>query len=379
MLVNKSLIVLSGITLLLSACSQPSQISPVYDTAAAVTEVSPLPTSLVPVKSKPLPSASSSLKDVTNHVEMLGSPFSNKPLYARNVWDMQLFDHQIYFGYGNSSNSDPAPNAGPIPIVYYDLEHRTFNANSGIISTSTNATNGKKTIKKAADEEQIDTFKILNGTLYFPGNDARGEGWDYGNFYRLEKDGWHKYRNLPGAVHVFDMAYYEGSLFAAIGSDKAEVLRSDDQGLTWKSAGSIPHMARAFTLIPFQGKLYASGGIPVSSRSSADITLLSINEHKQVSFITVPLSTLMPQIQPANVQGNLRIAKPVEWKGKLLYIYGEVQNDIQLKPRGLALATEAFKNVKPIKLPDPDTVPRDIVARDQLIYLLASNKQKDGS
>ena len=89
----------------------------------------------------------SSANDVTSRVERLGNPFS-KGTYARNVWDMQLFAGRIYLGHGNSSNIGPDPNAGPIPVWYYDLTTQTF-------------------VKQyTVDEEQIDVYRVFNNTLY---------------------------------------------------------------------------------------------------------------------------------------------------------------------------------------------------------------------
>src|SRR5882672_6907004 len=64
--------------------------------------------------------------DVSGEVEVLGSPFASKPLYARNVWDMQSFQGRLYLGHGNSSNLQPSPNAGPIPVVYWDPAASAF-------------------------------------------------------------------------------------------------------------------------------------------------------------------------------------------------------------------------------------------------------------
>ncbi|QUL57177.1 hypothetical protein KDC22_12320 [Paenibacillus tritici] len=63
--------------------------------------------------------------DVSLSVTVLGSPFKKAP-YARNVWDMQLFDGKIYLGHGNSSNNAPSSNAGPVPIYYWDLAQTSF-------------------------------------------------------------------------------------------------------------------------------------------------------------------------------------------------------------------------------------------------------------
>jgi len=57
-------------------------------------------------------------KDVTNRIKLLGNPFT-KSTYAKNVWDMQVFNGSIYLGHGNSSNYAPAANAGPIDVILF--------------------------------------------------------------------------------------------------------------------------------------------------------------------------------------------------------------------------------------------------------------------
>ena len=85
--------------------------------------------------------------DVTEKVENLGNPFSKthasgcqalwrglihvgRPsgewIYARNIWDMHVFEERIYLGAGNAANSAPAANAGPVPIVCYDPVENSF-------------------------------------------------------------------------------------------------------------------------------------------------------------------------------------------------------------------------------------------------------------
>lgn len=132
--------------------------------------------------------------DVSSSITVLGSPFK-KAAYARNVWDMQLFGGKIYLGHGNSSNNAPVPNAGPVPIYYWDLAQNKFSVQD---VTYTNPATGKVTTNVYVMDEQIDTFKVLNGELYIPGHDSRVPGWAYGNFYRLNGDHWDQYMNIPG-------------------------------------------------------------------------------------------------------------------------------------------------------------------------------------
>ncbi|MFD1952874.1 hypothetical protein ACFSL6_01455 [Paenibacillus thailandensis] len=293
MIRNRIFIGLSCLALLtLTACSQQQDqpLAPYVPTP----DNSVIKPSTVSSGNRPDTSASTASvsKDVTAKVEYVGNPFSDKPAYARNVWDMQLFDNKIYIGHGNSSNSEPAPNAGPIPIVYYDLDTRKFVKPK--VTTYNNAKQSKKIMKQAADEEQIDLYKVLNGSIYIPGHDASGENWDFGNFYKLEKDGWKKYRNIPNAIHVYDMAYYQGKLFAAISSDGAEVLRSDDGGKSWKSIGYTSEGARAYTFFTLQNKLYAAGMFYLDNKNTRQTSLLTVNERLEVTSTKVDTAAWLP-------------------------------------------------------------------------------------
>ena len=216
--------------------------------------------------------------NVSSRLITLGKPM-NKATYARNVWDMQLFDGRIYIGYGNSSNMQPSPNAGPIPIISYDPTSNQF------INEFT------------VDEEQINIFKILNGKLYIPGHDAR-DNWDYGNFYVLDNNKWHKIRSIPNASHVFDLAYFKGNLYSANGTEKVnsgEVMVSKDMGLTWASqiptSGFSTVSGMADTIFEFDSRLYAVDQLPWSRPSLCHMLVMD-----GVSSIVQPVTKdgLMP-------------------------------------------------------------------------------------
>ena len=65
-----------------------------------------------------------------NEVIYLSNPYSKryskKMLYAKNIWDMQLYNNKIYLGAGNSSNFGAAKNAGRVPVICYDLKMGNF-------------------------------------------------------------------------------------------------------------------------------------------------------------------------------------------------------------------------------------------------------------
>jgi len=161
-------------------------------------------------------------KDAGSRVETRGNPGrimypDNSIVYARNVWDMQVFDGRLYFGMGNSNNSGPVPNAKGGQIWSYDPKGNWFK------------------VEFEADEEQVDRFRILNGKLVVPGHDPT-DSWEYGNWYRLEPTGWKKHRNIPGGIHCYDMIYFNGKMFAALGTKPHSefVMMSEDDGKTWE-------------------------------------------------------------------------------------------------------------------------------------------------
>ncbi|MBN2030761.1 T9SS type A sorting domain-containing protein [bacterium] len=147
----------------------------------------------------------------------LGNPFKDRYPdnteweYARNVWDMILWNQKIYFGHG-----DVARNSGPTDIWYYDISEQNF------INEFT------------ADEEQIYRFREFNDCLYIPGHDPT-ESHDFGNFYVNKGEGWEKYRTIPVEVHVNDIFIFHDSLFV---TGSKGIYASADSGLSWYNYGN---------------------------------------------------------------------------------------------------------------------------------------------
>lgn len=323
--------------------------------------------------------------DVTSQVELLGQPFPSKELYSANVWDMQVFNNKIYLGFGDSSK-----NAGPIPIIFFEPSSRKFVTDD---IRYYNPSTSSYEVKKAVDEEQIDIYRVLNGKLYLPGHDSR-EAWSLGNYYIMDNNGWQKFRNIPNAIHVYDMAIFEGRLFAAIGSNQyvdenntsAIVLMSEDNGNTWKTIGSIPsstvYDGRVYTLFVIKNKLYAvdvlfpawvqrPGGGYLS-----DIAKILCFEHDstgkiKTSVVTVNGSTLIPGVEFDINRGSLiKMVRVNVVNNKLLFIAGQTYNDHSWLPGGLYVA-EDIKSAQKISLPEQNVLPMDTLVRGNTAYVLA--------
>ncbi len=172
---------------------------------------------------------------------LVGNPYKKyyqdgEASYARNIWDMKLYNGKIYIGAGNSSNKGPAQNAGRVYVLSLDPTTDKFSEDYQVA------------------EEQIDIFKIYGDVLYIPGHDAT-QKWTLGNIYAKKDNKWKKYRTLPNALHVYDLAVKDGKVFTAIGlKGKGAVFISDDME-KWKE---IPHGdGRVYSFLEVGNELFA--------------------------------------------------------------------------------------------------------------------------
>jgi hypothetical protein len=307
--------------------------------------------------------ACSSTVPVTE-IEFLGNPskerYGEDRVYARNVWDMQAFGGKLYLGHGNSNNTGPAPNAGPVDVWSYDPTTHRF------------------TSEYVVNEEQIASFRAAGSDLLIPGHDPR-ESWDRGNFYRKRSGRWLKYRTIPGGVHTFDILPFQDQLFAALGTEKgAEVARSTDEGNTWVTH-PMPISSRAFTLFELQDRLYVCGlGLSIAPQSGESVEAYlnrigpvrpRISVWDGNSFTDVPL-----EFFPNSKRSPYAVVvRPVNFRGRLLYIGAEPTHEHHWTPLGLFVAA-ALDQVERIHL-QPGEAPWDLLVHDEHCYLLTASPE----
>ncbi|HEU0053912.1 MAG TPA: hypothetical protein VFQ39_12085 [Longimicrobium sp.] len=270
--------------------------------------------------------------------ERIAAPFEETSYYARNVWDMQAFGGRIYLAHG-----DEIDNRGPVTL--WTLDPATGGVSPGY----------------RTDEEQVDLFRVLRGELYVPGHDPRGR-WSRGNFYRLARGGWTRYRTIPHGVHTFDLAVHEGRLFAALGtSSRPTLVYSDDEGRTWMPATA--ETRRMHVLFEFAGGLYAAPKLRTDAAAGAG-TLLRFDGTRFVST-GVGGAALLPGLP--DTAG--RMVRPLEFRGYLVYVVAS--GAINWKPAALA-ASRTLRDARAIPLPDAYAVPYDLLSRDSTLYVLAA-------
>lgn len=310
----------------------------------------------------------SSSINVTTKLETLGQPFTyDTDLDAQNVWDMQSYNGKIYLGYG-----DYDKNTGPTPIICYDPSSSKF------------------ITEYSAQDEEINTYKVLNGQLYVSGLDPIK--WLTGDFYRMENGIWKQYKNLPQTIHTFDMAYYNNRLYAATalinyynGEEMSlgQILESSDNGNTWrnmtegqlnfydnnitKSDLNYYDTGRMLTLFQFQGKLYGSRILSSNNNSKHSYTnhMVCIDSNDKITDLQV--GNLLPSVDNSKI--FYIIFKPTVVNDKLIYIV--TPENMWGSPEGLFITSDLQGSSTRVTLPEKDALPIDILARGNSTYVLA--------
>ncbi|MCX6051263.1 MAG: hypothetical protein NTZ60_02010 [Campylobacterales bacterium] len=309
--------------------------------------------------------------DATTKIKLLGEPYklvyeTKKNLYAKNIWDMAIFENKIYFGAGNSSNEGPTQNAGPVPLISYNPTTNEFKTEAII------------------QDEQIDVIKIFNNKMYIPGHDAR-ENWDFANFYIKESNqSVKKYRNIKDGLHVYDVAFRDNKIFLALGvRNGAAVAISTDNAQNWEIQKLNHYRVNSF--LEVGNRLFAIKHFPSSSdlqkmSQSNKNFFFSVAEYENnrefVPNYKLNAQDFFPKTTDLKDKSR-KIVRSAKMNDKTIYIGAYAHNDHQFEPFGVYYISSAGKNldVKKIALSNQYKV-WDILKKENTLYLLAYDESK---
>lgn len=300
--------------------------------------------------------------DVTSTMSYLGKPFTKGNQYYNNVWDIQSYNGRLYYGHG-----DWAYNAGPIPVVSMDLSNDSFVQN-----------------EYSVDDESIWRYKVLNGELYIPGSDARTGNWNWGQYYKLDANGWRMSRSIPYALHVLDMEYFDGKLWAGVGAEgsdstklrKYELQSSSDGGATWDvempTTGSACYN-RCYTLFQMNGNLYGAGTIYGRSGYVLEVVPGGTAVQKTISFSGSNIPT-----------ASAVINRTENFNGNILFILQGYDTEVTTSGDGYhtpvaMVKASSLTNGTSVIMPEAGAIPTDILVRDNRVYVLANIKHSNTS
>ncbi len=292
--------------------------------------------------------ASSRGADVTASIETLGNPGFTKYLdgtsrvYARNVWDLKAYGGRIYIGEGNSSNEGPGQNASLAPIYFYDPASNSFTLSYQVMGC------------------QVDVFYIFTDGLWTPGHDTVLD-WNTGSdVFHMNADGtwsW-LYGQMPGEVHTYCMAEYDGKLFAA----GYYIYSSTNRAATWTELSS---QSRVHAFLQFPDQLYAVTEYTYTYKYSGSGFSYKSALSRSAPYPNTTLRT-----------NETKIIHPCQLTGisdsKTAYIGAYMHNDHQSLPFGVYIATSSGSSLsfsKVTALPS-NCRPWDIMLTNRTVYVL---------
>ena len=187
---------------------------------------------------------------------------------ARCAWDMILFDDRLYVGCGDFNR-----NTGETPVLSCPLDDL-----------------GNWSVEYTIPDEQVGRFININGVLTIPGFDPLLRP-QYGSYYERINGEWVQQQKLPDGLHNFDMAWFQGRMYAAIGSDEGNTpIAYTEDGETYHhipmfkngkelvfAEGSV---ARCCNLYVLGNQLYADFWYTIDANTSSEFEMYRYNIDK---------------------------------------------------------------------------------------------------
>ena len=285
----------------------------------------------------------------------LGAPaaslYAGNRLISRCPWDMTIHDGRLYVGCG-----DYDKNTGPTPVL------------SAPVSDPDNWR-----VDAWLPDEQIGRFVDYGGVLTIPGFDPQ-EQPQYGTYYELVDDEWLTVATLPHGLHNFDLAWFEGQLFASIGAPggSSPVVVTDDgvnyRDLPMYKNGKLVEteegsVVRSMNLYVLNGTIYADFWYQSASLSRSAFEMYRYNPEEDIlEFVA--------DMKEATHGGLYSAAGLPLWEKEAL-------GNKMFLTTGYLYYTSDMEHYTQLTLPN-DAIAYDMVAFDGRMYILAAHKLSSG-
>ncbi|MFO8007281.1 MAG: sugar-binding protein [Candidatus Brocadiia bacterium] len=268
--------------------------------------------------------------------------------FARSIWDLQLYEGRIYTGCGDWNR-----NQGPVDILSFgppegEHEELTFQREFTI------------------DGESVEAMRVLEGRLVVPDIDPR-DPWELGNLYIKHEGEWVKRRTVPNGIHSFDVAYRDGRLHVATGTESGAALyASEDWGQTWETVARDEGGAWGegrFYQLALAGDTLAVAG----SRSREYMHLLSDGELRRIIRPFVPgAEACWYPYRLTTFGGGCLYAPRLFWTQEVLETAAPLYLVRDFQEGGWLVDGFQQRQV------------HDILARDGQVFVLSSRPAEDG-
>ena len=273
-------------------------------------------------------------------------------LYPRMPWYVKAWDNKIWLANGNVSNASP-------------------NANSGSGMVSYNPATETSTNEYTNSDEQIFTFREINGQLWAGGGDKDGGG-DNQWLYKYASGSWSKYEVLPFGYHAYDLCQIGSTIYAGGGTESTCVAKSTDNGATWTLI-NIPSESFCEYLHNVNGTLIASTNLKGNLGPSYNTPGLFPFVYNGSTF-----DLNSTNMMPGHTDEQAYMLRGEVLNGYWFYIVGHIRNQRQVKPLYAYRANLALSSTTEVTF-DTGEVPYDLKKYGSTGYLLTSKPNGDGT
>lgn len=319
------------------------------------------------------------MADFTSKVQYVGNPArtysqnnSKGWTFALNAWDLQILSGKLWATSGNYANGLTDINAGPSPLLSYDL--------------TTGAIGGAGAGATTFAEDMFERLLVLNGELVIPGTDPR-DG-DAITYTKVESGVGRRYVATGGAgatstVHTFDMAYWDSSYWATSATvgiffDQAALGSVGVGGVTWTAHNgpAADGVGRSVKFLTLGADLYVQGEMLTTGSGGTSNYLYKVTPGPPRTFGAVAGSTyayVSPTVPSSSFGGSPAIiTRAVNFPDANTVIYIVAREDDAWTPQNLVKWTAGGSPTSILALLPNGATPRDLLVVGSTLYILGS-------
>ena len=297
--------------------------------------------------------------DVTFAVDSLGAPLAERypegeQVYARNPWELTVFEGRLFVGGGFANNIGPAANAGPVPVMAYNLDTETWHQEGSV------------------PEHQVNRFIDISGELYIPGNDPqRGQ---HGSIYRRNGD-WSQIQPpaFRGASHIYDIALFDGRLY--VPTRDGQYAMSADGGQSWSINTTFTPcpVQTGFSHFRLDGTFFLARYIVGRSFLEGEPNCVGlfrhVGDHQFEPVDSIAAEVVFPEAE--STSGSMQAVEA--FRNGIVYL----QRRFSEQPGG-PFYMASLGDVHPVGPPAPGWI-EDMAIQNGALYVLNNAEQSDGT
>lgn len=339
----------------------------------------------------------SQLGDATNRLVFHGNIPEKEGMVdrARNLWDLQVFENEIYLGYGNTTT-----NPGPLNLYSF------------------NPITKKYSFELTLPTEGIERLKLLNDKLFIPNSDPKP-----GNKrkYYFKDDGvWTLVNELPELAHIRDMDFFEGEYYligntncpGSKSADCAGIIKHANPSATFENDMIEDELVMAdplsnsrwnwfFGMLKMDNKLIIPNAMMTESYNpnlvipDGEFFIVENGTIKWSAFMPqstrlkhfqfYPVDTTVAQPDTFLTKISIRTFESVNYNDDLIYTtrsyspYTWYYQDHYNNSKGMIFKDALLTEAKFVVFPDADAIGEDLFVFENEVYALANKNISSNS